>query len=179
MNEIDITIIIIVLISTIFGVMRGFLKEAIALLAWVLACVLALGYSEPVADMLSTTISHPVIRYISAFLLICIGTLVLVGLLRLMIKNVIEKGQLSNADRFLGFLFGAARGVTIVAILVYLFQTTEMAQKENWYTSELIPYFEEVSVTFISFIPSSDEFMPSKEGLNARTSPQIEDFVGP
>lgn len=177
MNEIDITIGIIVLVSTIFGVMRGFLKEAVALIAWVLACILALTYSETVANLLASTISHPVIRYITAFLLICLTTLIIVALLRMSMKNIIEKGQLSKADRVLGFLFGAVRGITIICMLVYLLQTTEMARQQKWQTSELIPYFEEVSVTFISFIPASDAFLLSKEGLNKRTNPELEQFM--
>lgn len=177
MNGVDIAITVVVGLSIIFGVMRGFTKEAIALLAWVLACVLALNFSEPVADLLTSTISQPVIRYISAFLLICIATLILVGLIRLTLKNFIEKNQLSKADRVLGFLFGAARGIMIVGILVYLLEPTEITTQEKWYQSKLIPHFEKVSVTFISFMPSSTAFANSKANLQKRTNPAFEEYL--
>ena len=60
---------------------------------------------------------------------------------------------MSGTDRFIGMIFGAARGVLVVAILVLLAGLTPLPQEGWWLQSSLVGYFEELAFWMRELLP--------------------------
>lgn len=140
LNWADWTIVAIVGISALMSLTRGFVKEALSLLAWVAAFVVAFYFSDQVSVLLVDEVSSPTLRYLAAFALLFVSTLVASAVLNFIIGQLVKATGLSGTDRLLGMLFGVARGVLIaLAILVFLPKLLPVNQEIWWKQSVLIP----------------------------------------
>ena len=139
MNETDTAIMIVTGISCLFGLWRGLIKEVLSLLTWVAAILVARVYSEYLATLLVDLIDSSSIRYVTAFSILFVVVMMLGTLMNHFMSKVINITGLKFADRLLGGVFGVARGVVIV--LVILFVTgVFVSETEQWQQSRLIPY---------------------------------------
>ena len=116
MASADIVIVIIVLLSSVIGLARGLVKELLSLIIWFAAIVLSLYFSATVGDVLIDQIDDASIREVIGFFLIFVVTLIAGGVLQMLIKQMIRGTGLTGTDRFLGFLFGSARGVLVCIV---------------------------------------------------------------
>lgn len=151
---VDYAISILVVISAFIGLLRGFIKEAFALAAWVLAIWVGMQYSRDFAVLLQDTISYPSARIATAFGLLFFMTLILGGLISFILNQLIEKTGLTGTDRLLGMLFGVVRGSVLVALMVMLAGITPLPEDPWWKQSLLIPPFQSLAVWLKEHIPS-------------------------
>lgn len=143
MNWADFAIIGIVTLSTLISVIRGFIKEALSLLAWVAAFAVSMLFYEQVANTLLTdVITTPSLRYLAAWAGLFVAVLLATSIINYLIGKLVEASGLSGTDRLLGSLFGAARGLVIVmAILVMVPSVLPVKEDLWWHQSLLIPEF--------------------------------------
>lgn len=151
---IDYAILGLVSISAIIGLIRGFIKEAFALLTWVVAIGVGLHYSRDFAVLLQNQISYPSARIATAFILLFVMTLILGGLISFILNHLIEKTGLSGTDRLVGMVFGIARGAVLVALMVMLAGVTPLPEDPWWKQSTLIPPFQSLAIWLKDHIPS-------------------------
>ncbi len=141
MNWADWTILSIVGISGLFSIKRGFVKEALSLLTWVTAFVIARLFTDALATVLADYIQTPSFRIASAFGILFIMTLIVGALVSNLVSFLVEATGLSGTDRILGMGFGLARGALVVVVLVALLGGTPAVQDAWWQESQLIPHF--------------------------------------
>lgn len=141
MNWADWAILSIVGISGLFSIKRGFVREALSLLTWVTAFVIARLFTDALATVLSDYIQTPSFRIASAFGLLFIMTLIVGALVSNLVSLLIQATGLSGTDRILGMGFGLARGALVVVVLVALLGGTPAVQDAWWQESQLIPHF--------------------------------------
>ncbi|BBB29434.1 CvpA family protein [Neptunomonas japonica] len=141
MNWADWTILGIVGISGLFSIKRGFVKEALSLLTWVTAFVIARLFTDALATVLSDYIQTPSFRIASAFGILFVLTLIVGALVSNLVSLLVEATGLSGTDRILGMGFGLARGALVVVVLVALLGGTPAVLDAWWKESELIPHF--------------------------------------
>ena len=133
MTAFDYVVIAIVALSVALGVWRGVIGEVIALTAWVLAFFAARAWGSDVAQMLfAGVIGDPVVRLVAAWVAVFVAVLLAMALLRLAVRGLLTALGLSPTDRLLGVVFGAARGVLIVLLLVAIGGMTSVV-KEPWW----------------------------------------------
>ena len=133
MTAFDYVVIAIVTLSVALGVWRGVIGEIIALTAWVLAFFAARAWGSHVAQTFFTSlIGDPVVRIVAAWVAVFVVVLLCMALLRLAVRGLLKALGLSPTDRLLGIIFGAARGVLIVLVLVALGGMTSVV-KEPWW----------------------------------------------
>lgn len=132
---------------------RGFLREALSLLVWILAFWVAWTFFRDVAPYLSEWISAPSLQMAVAFTALVIGFVVFGGIVTWIIGNLVDKTGLTGTDRVIGILFGAARGVVIIAVVVLLAGATPFPQDPWWQESQLIPQFETVALRLKEMLP--------------------------
>ncbi len=155
-NVADITIVAIVSLSALISLFRGFVREALSLVSWVLAFWFGLSFSHPASDFLTNYIKSPTLRLGAAFGGIFIIVLIACAIINAFISRLVESTGLSGTDRLLGVVFGLIRGVLLVAALLLVAQlTTPMAQESWWTGSGLINYFSPVENWLQSFIPQT------------------------
>lgn len=137
MTALDWAVIAIVGLSTLFAFHRGVVREVIALVAWVVGLVGALALSPALAAALPDLPAHPAVRYLIAFALILIGTLLAGALIAWPISRAIRALGLAFVDRFLGGAFGFVRGVVVVLALALIAGLTPLPQSAWWQNASL------------------------------------------
>lgn len=138
MLTIDYILLAALVISVVVGVFRGFFREALSLVTWVAALWISLKFSGLLEPMLGS-ISSPALKLWSARLIMFILVLIAGGLLNALIGILVQKTGLSGTDRVLGMVFGAARGVLILGIMVMMFRLLELDEEPWWQDSRVIP----------------------------------------
>lgn len=140
MNTADWIILAIIGVSALISLVRGFVREALSLLAWIVAFVSATLFHLRLAGMLDSAISTPSLRIITAWFAIFLVVLLAMGLVNFLLTRVVRASGLSGTDRFLGSLFGAARGfVAVLALLILVPQFVPVQRDPWWHQSTLIP----------------------------------------
>ncbi len=141
MNWADWTILAIVAISGLFSIRRGFVKEALSLVTWVAAFIIARLFTPALTVVLADYIQTPSFRIGAAFISLFVITLIVGALLSNLVGMLVEATGLSGTDRMLGMGFGIARGAIIVVVLIALLGQTPAVQDAWWQESQLIPHF--------------------------------------
>ena len=140
MNTADWAILIVVAISGLISLKRGFVKEALSLVVWLLAFIVAMMFREPMRVLLARWIETPSLQLIAAFGLLFIITLFVGSLVASLIGKLVKATGLSGTDRYLGFCFGLARGLLVVlSALMLLPGLVPIDQDVWWRESVLIP----------------------------------------
>ncbi len=153
MNWADIIIISIILVSTVISLFRGFVREILSLVAWIVSFWAAATFAPQVATLLESYLSIPTARTILAFIGVLVVALVLSGLVNTMIGRLIEKTGLSGTDRMLGGIFGLLRGVAIVAVVVLIAGLTQIPGAPWWQQSQVIAPFETAALQIVDYMP--------------------------
>lgn len=138
LNWVDIVILTITGISFVFGVWRGLVKEVLSLVTWIAALLIARLYSEQLAPSF-TMLDGETTRYVAAFALLFVVTMMLGTLLNHLIGKLLNVTGLKATDRFLGGLFGIARGAVIVMLILFI-AGNFVAETAPWQQSLLVPY---------------------------------------
>jgi membrane protein required for colicin V production len=151
---VDYCIIGIIGVSGLIGLIRGLIREVFSLAAWGAAVWIGLRYSRQVSVHLETAIPLPSARMAVAFAVLFLASLALAGLMAFLLNKLIQSTGLSGADRLAGLMFGIARGVLIMAVLVLLAGATPLPEDSWWKESKLIPPFQSLSLWLRDQIPS-------------------------
>jgi len=133
-------------VSVAIGFFRGFFREALSLVNWALALWLAWRFSG-VLDPLLASVSSPAVQLWLGRMLVFLGALLAGALLSHLVALLVRKTGLTGADRTLGMVFGAGRGVLVVGILVIVFQLLEMDREQWWQESVIVPKTAELTRT--------------------------------
>ncbi len=110
----------VIALSMLMGLFRGLIREAFSLISWVLAWLVARHYGEAMQVILQPMVPTPSLRLVAAFLMLFIGTWLVMSLLSYLIQSVLDKVGLRWSDRMLGCIFGLLRGLLMVEVLVML-----------------------------------------------------------
>jgi len=140
---VDWVIVLVVVVSIGISLWRGFVREAISLAGWVAAFIVANMLVEPMATLLAGLISNVTGRYVVAYALLFIATLMLAGLAGIMARQIVRATGLSVLDRVLGTAFGFARGVILILVVVFIIRQLLPPQDLQWLElSQLMPHLD-------------------------------------
>jgi membrane protein required for colicin V production len=145
MNIADYCVIAAVLLSAIVGAVRGFLREAIALATWIVALFVAWHFSDMIEPHLGGLLAASSVRPWAARVIIVALILLFGAGLGALVGHYARLSIFSGMDRFLGFLFGAARGVVLIGVFVILGQLLKLDGEAWWRHSMLLPYGDSVA----------------------------------
>jgi membrane protein required for colicin V production len=160
---VDIIILIVVLVSALIGLARGLLKEVLSLASWLAAFILALYFAPAVAERLAGYLADQSVRLVVAFILVFLTTLFAGGVLQWLAGTLVKTTGLTGTDRFLGFLFGGARGV--LAALVVLIALHQFAEAGQWWqTSVLVPELLAFEQDVLALIGKAREWVLGSRG---------------
>jgi membrane protein required for colicin V production len=121
----------IVGLSVLLAMFRGAVREIAALAGWAAAVVLSGLFAQPLAQWLPVALS-PVLRTVTAYLVIFLGILLLSGLAGTLLARLFRAAGLGFTDRVVGAVFGLARGVLIVFVAVMLAGLTSLPREPFW-----------------------------------------------
>lgn len=163
---VDYVIIVMVGLSVITGLMRGFVKEVIALGIWIIAIWIGFTYSPVLSASLKPYIPDNSLRGILSFVVLLLGVIVVGGLLNMLLSLILTRSGLKGTDRLLGMGFGFVRGTFIVALLIGVINLTSLAKDTDLKNSKIYARFIPVSTWIFSFMPNIVDQVHALENKN-------------
>ena len=152
-NWLDLLIIGLLGLSGLVGLVRGLVREVLSMVSWGLAIWVGISFSGTLEGYLENSIPSPTARIAAAFGILFILTLLITGMIGFLLTRILESTGLSGIDRFAGLLFGLARGVLIIAVLVFLARSTPLPKEPWWRDSQLMPMFQSMALWLESQLP--------------------------
>jgi membrane protein required for colicin V production len=153
MTVIDVVVIFVIILSALFSLIRGFVKESISLATWIIAIWLAATFAAKLAAALPDSVESEAVRQAVGFSVIFVLSLVVGGLINMLVGQVVKKTGLSGADRIFGVLFGTLRGGLIIIVFVVIGGMTPLPEAKWWQSSVLLPWFESTAMVIQEYIP--------------------------
>lgn len=142
MNAADIVIIAVLALSTLFGLMRGFVSEVLSLVCWVAAFWVAWAFGDQVARFYGGWLHEPTARIVAGYATCFVAVLIVGALVGWALRKLLDVGGLRGGDRVLGMLFGLARGLLLVTFVVLMLGFTSIPRTAEWWRqSTLLPAF--------------------------------------
>ena len=162
MNWVDLTILGVIAVSALVSLVRGFVREALSLVSWVAAFFVASTFYKDVSPLLSEYLQDPFLRDGGAILLLFILTLIIGSLVNFIFGVLVDKTGLTGTDRVLGMVFGALRGVLVVAAVLFVLDAfTTLNSTAAWQQSILLPEFKVVITWFFEYLKQSSTLIQS------------------
>lgn len=155
MTVFDYAVLAIVAASVLLGAWRGLVSEVLALAAWVAALLTARELAPGMAPVFSDWLKEPALQYAAAFAVIVVAVLVTVALTRLALSKLLRAIGLGPLDRFLGAVFGVARGVLVVLLCVLVGGLTMLPQQAWWRQAWLAPPLETAVLASKPWLPAA------------------------
>ncbi|MEW6164494.1 MAG: CvpA family protein [Pseudomonadota bacterium] len=140
-------------LSLLVGLWRGVVSEILALLAWVAAFMAARAWAMPAGDLVAAGVGEPAWRQVAGFLAIFVAVLILFALARWLLSLLLKAVGLAPLDRVLGALFGIARGVLVVWVVVLLAGLTALPRQQWWQQAVLAPPLETAVLAARPWLP--------------------------
>lgn len=151
---IDYVILGLIGVSAVIGLMRGFVREVFSVATWILAIWVGLTFSRGFSAYLEAMISLPSARMAAAFAILFILALILGSMVGYLLGQLVSQSGLTGSDRFVGLIFGIARGMLVVGVLVLLAGLTPIPEDPWWRESQLIEPFQTLAVWLRDKIPA-------------------------
>lgn len=153
MTLFDYVALAIVGFSVLLGVLRGFVREVIALGSWVVAFVLASAYGSDVASLLAQQIPDERWRVLAAVVALFFVVLVVMNIVAMLVSRLVKSVGLAVEDRLLGSVFGLARGVVVILVLVLGAGLTVLPRQPVWKDAMLAAPLEKLALLVKQWLP--------------------------
>jgi membrane protein required for colicin V production len=160
MTTVDYILAAAIVLSTVFGCIRGFLRESVALLGWLVGLWLAWRYASIVEPYLGGALKGTLLQVWVARLLVLTAVVAAGWLLGSLLSYLVQRSGLTlGVDRLLGGLFGLVRGAVIVGFGVMLGQASELQAEPWWKASRLLPVGLEMASVLRGYVETGREFV--------------------
>lgn len=132
---IDGVVALVIVLSALLAYSRGFVREALAIAGWIAAGILAFIFAPQVEPLIKEIpyagefiADSCELSMIGAFTAVFAVALIVASVITPLFSSLVQRSALGGLDQGLGFLFGVARGVLLVAIAYFVYETVVTAQ---------------------------------------------------
>ncbi len=153
MTLLDYAVLIIIGFSIALSIMRGLVRELLALAAWGLAFFVAWLLGGQAAALMPAEIPGDELRALAGYVATFFLVLLLMSLVAFAVSQMIKGAGLSAEDRLLGAVFGLVRGFAVVMTLVLLAGATALPAQPFWREAVLRPLLERTAIVIKSWLP--------------------------
>lgn len=158
---IDGAVALVIIVSAVLAYARGFMREALAILGWVIAAVAAFVLAPAVEPwMREIPFIGPILgdscelTIIAAFAAVFAVVLVVMALFTPVFSSLVRNSALGGLDQGMGFFFGVLRGIILVAVALIVYEravppgTVEMVDN-----SRSVAVFARVQLSITEAVP--------------------------
>ena len=149
----DYSVLAILVLSILLSMVRGVVREVLSLAGWVVAFMVANSFAAGFAPLLPSSVSGESLRLLLAFAALFLSSLLAMGLITMLISALVKTVGLGFADRFMGSLFGFARGLLVVLLMVLAAGFTALPQEPFWKKAVLSKPLEMAAMMVIPWLP--------------------------
>jgi membrane protein required for colicin V production len=156
----DILLLVVMLISGLLAMIRGFMREILSIAAWGIAAVVATYFASRLAPLVKANINvgdTPANAIAAAAIFLVV--LLLVSIITVRISDMILDSRVGALDRTLGFLFGLARGliIVVVAFLFFAWLVPDRSQPEWVRSAKSRVVLQSTGQWLMSMLPDDPE----------------------
>jgi membrane protein required for colicin V production len=157
MNPLDLGVVAVVVLSAIFAFARGFVREALSIIAWVGAAAITLYGFSWVYALVDPHVHNPLLSQVIAGFGLFIISLIALTILTGFVARMVRSSGRSPIDRTLGFIFGLARGAFLVCLAYLLLDVSvQPSDRPVWIReAKSGPYLHEGADALKGFLPES------------------------
>jgi len=160
MTPVDYIIAAAVGLSVLFGAVRGFLRESVALLGWLVGLWLAWRYAYMVEPYLGGALAGTDLQVWAARAIVLLAVVIASWILGSMLGYLVERSGLTlGVDRLLGSVFGLVRGAVIVGFAVMLGEAADLQGEAWWRDSKLVPVGQEMAGVLRGYVETGRELV--------------------
>ncbi|MBS0589944.1 MAG: CvpA family protein [Proteobacteria bacterium] len=153
MNWADYVILAALGLSVAMGLWRGFVGEVLALAVWAVAIWVAWHFG-PLVSTTFTAVELPSARILLGYAVCFVAVLIAGVIVGFVMRKLVAGSGLSGTDRLLGAVFGLARGLVLVVLVVLLLGFTPLPRDPWWHGSYLLPTFQQVARQAAARLPA-------------------------
>jgi len=117
----DLVLIVVMLVSGLLAMVRGFMREVLSITAWVLAAGATLYSYGKLLPFAKQYFNNDIVAAVAVIGGVFLVTLLVVSIITVRISDMVLDSRVGALDRTLGFLFGLARGLVIVVVAFQFF----------------------------------------------------------
>lgn len=155
MTSFDYGVLLIIGISIIVSMMRGAVLEILAIAGWLAAFYVAKTYASQLIPLLPAEIPSEQLKTLAAFVILFLAVLLIASLLCIALSGVINKIDLNWLNRGIGAMFGFARGLLIVCVLVFLAGLTNFPKDVRWTNAMFSSPLEALVKSMLPLVPQT------------------------
>ena len=153
MNLADWVIVASVVISALVGIYRGFVREILSLISWIVAIWAAFTFANSGSVYFEPYLDQPELRTAASFAAIFVVVLLVLSIISYLLHRLLSISGIAGTDRALGGIFGIARAVALVALFLLLARLTGYPQETWWKQSLLIQQLQPLVEIFHQLLP--------------------------
>lgn len=174
---IDLVLGTVIVVSTLLGLLRGFVGIIVGTLSWLLAGWAAFVFGDQAAVKFAHGASPGMTDYLGGYALTFVAVMLVVALLGMVIKASVRNTRLSGVDRLAGGGLGLVRGGLFACVLVLLMSFTPLTGESAWRQSHVLPVLEPGAAWMRARLPDfSMPQLPSMPGLRDMDLQRLRDM---
>lgn len=144
----------ITLVSAMLAMIRGFSREVLAVVSWIVAAAAAFFLHTFLMPFALQYTNSETLAAIGSAAVIFLITLIIVSYITMRIADFIIDSRIGVLDRTLGFIFGAARGILIMVVAVQFLNWLIPADQPSWIAqAKSKPILDSLGNTLVSLLP--------------------------
>jgi membrane protein required for colicin V production len=157
MNPLDLGVIAVIVLSAVFAFARGFVREALSIVAWVGAAAVTLYGFNAAFALVEPHVQNPLLSQVIAGCGLFVISLVILTIATGFVARLVHASGLTPIDRTLGFIFGLARGAFLLCLAYLLLDmSVQPNDRPPWIRdAKSAPYLHEGATTLQTFLPES------------------------
>jgi membrane protein required for colicin V production len=155
-NGLDLAVVAVIALSGLFAFARGFVREALSIVAWVGAAAITIYGFDKVCRLTLKFVTTPLLAQLVAGAGLFLTSLILLTILTGYAARFVQTSAASPIDRTLGLIFGLARGAVLVS-LAYLVLDLALPPNDrpSWITeARFAPYLAQGADALRSLLPA-------------------------
>ncbi len=132
---IDGVVALVIVLSALLAYSRGFVRESLAIAGWIAAGIVAFIFApqlEPIVKEVPVVgefiADSCELSMIGAFAVVFAIALIVASLITPLFSSLVQRSALGGLDQGLGFIFGVARGILLVAVAYFVYETVITSQ---------------------------------------------------
>jgi len=150
----DLIILVLLVLYTGIGALRGMLREFLSLAVWIVAIGSGWLFADTVGSWFEV-LQDADLRRLLAFLAIVLTMLGALSILAFVLRTLLPRPDPGLANRGVGAVLGAVRGAAVVVVMVLLAGLTSLPKKADWRDAHLVGVFQPAASKILEWLPSS------------------------
>lgn len=153
MTWVDGVICAVLMISIVFGALRGFTRETFSLATWVVAFWLAWRFGARAGSQFGLHVANQGLRLYLGYAVVFIVVLIVGAVISAILVRLVRSSPLAGADRSLGAGLGLLRGLLLVVAGIMLAAVNGERNSDWWRQSLIVPRLAPVAAELRTLVP--------------------------